>query len=30
VTVPELLRAGPPSIARPGDYKLSDYASNSN
>ena len=26
VTVPELLRVGPPSIARPGDYKLSDYA----
>ena len=26
VTVPELLRLGPPSIARPGDYKLSDYA----
>ncbi len=26
VTVPELLRAGAPSIARPGDYKLSDYA----
>ncbi len=26
VTVPELLRMGPPSIARPGDYKLSDYA----
>ena len=30
VTVPELLRAGPPSIARPGDYKLSDYAKASN
>ena len=30
VTVPELLRAGPPSVAQPGDYKLSDYASNSN
>lgn len=26
VTVPELLRAGAPSIARPGDYKLSHYA----
>jgi len=26
VTVPELLRGGAPSIARPGDYKLSDYA----
>ena len=26
VTVPELMRLGPPSIARPGDYKLSDYA----
>lgn len=26
VTVPELLRLGPPTIARPGDYKLSDYA----
>ena len=26
VTVPELLRAGPPSVARPGDYTLSDYA----
>ncbi len=30
VTVPELLRLGPPSIARPGDYKLSDYAKSSN
>lgn len=30
VTVPELLRLGPPSIARPGDYKLSDYATGSN
>ncbi len=30
VTVPELLRLGPPSIARPGDYKLSDYATASN
>ncbi|MEI6689177.1 MAG: polysaccharide deacetylase family protein [Thermoleophilia bacterium] len=29
VTVPELLRLGPPSIARPGDYKLSDYAKSS-
>ena len=26
VTVPDLLRQGPPSIARPGDYVLSDYA----
>ena len=26
VTVPELLRAGAPSIARPGDYALSEYA----
>ena len=26
VTIPELLRQGPPSIARPGDYRLSDYA----
>ena len=30
VTVPELLRAGQPSIASPGDYKLSDYADASN
>lgn len=30
VTVPELLRLGPPSIARPGDYKLSDYATATN
>lgn len=30
VTVPELLRMGPPSIARPGDYKLSDYAKATN
>ncbi len=26
VTIPELLRAGKPSIARPGDYTMSDYA----
>ena len=26
VTIPELLRLGAPSVARPGDYKLSDYA----
>lgn len=30
VTVPDLLRMGPPSIARPGDYKLSDYAKPAN
>ena len=30
VTVPALLRAGPPAIARPGDYTLSDYANASN
>ena len=30
VTVPELLRQGPPTIARPGDYTLSDYAKQSN
>ena len=30
VTVPELLRQGPPTIARPGDYTLSDYATQSN
>ena len=30
VTVPELLRVGPPAIARPGDYTLSDYAKASN
>jgi peptidoglycan/xylan/chitin deacetylase (PgdA/CDA1 family) len=30
VTVPELLRQGPPTLARPGDYVLSDYATPSN